>query len=107
MAVLPIAAFVAAGFEHAVANMYFIGFGLMIKTTASETFWRMVETSPAAFPNLGILGSIRNLVAVTAGNILGGAVLVAGVYWLLYRRAVVEQQLTKARVLPGQNRKQI
>ena len=37
LTVLPIAAFVAAGFEHAVANMYFIGFGLMVKHTASDT----------------------------------------------------------------------
>ena len=81
--------------------------GRINKATVSETFWHMVDASPAAFPNLGILGSIRNLTAVTAGNILGGAVLVAGVYWLLYRRAVDEQQLTEARVMPGQNRKQI
>src|SRR3954452_335848 len=41
--VLPIAAFVAAGFEHAVANMYFIGFGLMVKAGAGEGFWQAVR----------------------------------------------------------------
>src|SRR5215213_7695365 len=51
--VLPIAAFVAAGFEHAVANMYFIGFGLMIKAAAPEAFWHALATEPDAFPNLG------------------------------------------------------
>ena len=83
---LPIAAFVAAGFEHAVANMYFIPFGLMIQADAEMEFWQMVRTDPAAFAALGVAGTARNLAAVTLGNIVGGAVLVAGVYWLLYRR---------------------
>lgn len=84
--VLPIAAFVAAGFEHAVANMYFLGFGLLIKAAGTDGFWQAVGVSPAAFPQLGLLGSARNIAAVTLGNVAGGAVLVAGVYWLLYRR---------------------
>jgi formate transporter len=83
---LPIAAFVAAGFEHAVANMYFIGFGLLIKQAAAEGFWQAVRLEPAAFPDLSLAGFARNLLAVTIGNIAGGAVLVAGVYWVLYRR---------------------
>lgn len=84
--VLPIAAFVAAGFEHAVANMYFIGFGLMIKAGAADTFWQAVRFDAAAFPALDFAGFARNLTAVTIGNVMGGAMLVAGVYWLLYRR---------------------
>ncbi|MCZ8149329.1 MAG: formate/nitrite transporter family protein [Roseomonas sp.] len=84
--VLPIAAFVAAGFEHAVANMYFLGFGMLIKLVAGEAFWSAAGIAPTAFPQLGIAGAARNLIAVTVGNILGGAVFVAGVYWLLYRR---------------------
>ena len=88
---LPIAAFVAAGFEHAVANMYFIGFGLLIKQFAAADFWQLVQSTPEAYPNLGLAGFARNLLAVTLGNIAGGAVLVAGVYWLLYRRP---QELT-------------
>jgi formate/nitrite transporter len=83
---LPIAAFVAAGFEHAVANMYFIPFGLLIKAGAAEGFWQAIRLAPASFPALTLGGAIHNLVAVTLGNIVGGAVLVAGVYWLLYRR---------------------
>ena len=86
LTVLPIAAFVAAGFEHAVANMYFIGFGLMVKQLAAADFWPMVQSTPEAYPNLSLAGFARNLLAVTLGNIAGGAVLVAGVYWLLYRR---------------------
>ncbi|MEO3475837.1 formate/nitrite transporter family protein [Roseomonas sp. CAU 1739] len=85
---LPIAAFVAAGFEHAVANMYFIPFGLMIKAGASEGFWQAARLDPAAFARLDMAGAVRNLLAVTLGNVVGGAVLVAGVYWLLYRRGL-------------------
>jgi len=84
--VLPIAAFVAAGFEHAVANMYFVGFGLLIKAGAQDGFWRAIGAEAAAFPQLGLGGFARNLAAVTIGNVAGGAMLVAGVYWLLYRR---------------------
>ncbi|WP_137126316.1 formate/nitrite transporter family protein [Roseomonas sp. HF4] len=83
---LPIAAFVAAGFEHAVANMYFIPFGLLIKTGAAEGFWQAAQLDPAAFRTLDMAGAARNLAAVTLGNITGGALLVAGAYWLLYRR---------------------
>jgi formate/nitrite transporter len=85
--VLPIAAFVAAGFEHAVANMYVLGFGLMVKMAAAEGFWEAISLQPDAFPHLGLLGFAQNLAAVTIGNVVGGALLVAGVYWLLYRRA--------------------
>ena len=83
---LPIAAFVAAGFEHAVANMYFLSFGLLVKWTAVPAFWETVQLTPETFAGLHTAGVARNLVAVTIGNILGGAVLVAGIYWLLYRR---------------------
>jgi formate transporter len=93
LAVLPIAAFVAAGFEHAVANMYFIGFGLMVKAGAADAFWEAVRLEPAAFPQLGIVGFARNLAAVTIGNVAGGAMLVAGVYWLLYRRRSSQRSL--------------
>lgn len=86
LVMLPIAAFVAAGFEHAVANMYFIPFGLMIKAGAADAFWQAVRIDPVAFASLDAAGAIRNIAAVTLGNVAGGAMLVAGVYWLLYRR---------------------
>jgi formate/nitrite transporter len=83
----PIAAFVAAGFEHSVANMYFIPSGLFIKAGASEAFWTQVQHTPADYPNLTwerfLVG---NLVPVTIGNIIGGAVLVGIVYWFVYLR---------------------
>jgi formate transporter len=86
LVMLPIAAFAAAGFEHAVANMYFIGFGLLVQAFAPDAFWDSIHAAPSAYPHLGIAGYAHNLLAVTIGNIVGGAVFVAGVYWLMYRR---------------------
>jgi len=68
---LPISAFVAAGFEHSVANMYFIPLGMMLQAAAGQP----VELS----------GLARNLVPVIAGNLVGGSVLVALVYYVIYR----------------------
>ena len=51
-AVPPIAAFAAAGFEHCIANAYFIPMGLFIKAGAPESFWKSVNRTPADFPDL-------------------------------------------------------
>lgn len=76
--VFPISAFVAAGFEHSIANMYFFPLALLLK-------W-----SGAALPPGGELVTVGamfgNLVPVIAGNIVGGSVLVALVYWVIYLR---------------------
>lgn len=80
----PITAFVASGFEHSVANMYFIPMGLLLNGN--------VEVMAAAgkvagdLVNLNVLGFVRNLISVTAGNIFGGGFMVAVVYWLIYMR---------------------
>jgi formate/nitrite transporter len=83
----PIAAFVALGFEHSVANMYFIPLGLFIRDGAPNSFWTAIASSPDAHRGL-TWGSflVDNLLPVTIGNIIGGAVMVAGVYWLIYLR---------------------
>ncbi len=84
---LPITAFVAAGFEHSIANMYFVPAGLLIKATATPEFWHQIHRDPSDFANLDwptfLLG---NLLPVTLGNIIGGGLLVGAVYWLVYRR---------------------
>ncbi len=77
--VLPISAFVAAGLEHSVANMYFIPLGLLLKDRAA------VE-GVAGLDGLTAGGMAQNLLPVTLGNIIGGSVMVALVYWLVYRR---------------------
>lgn len=82
----PITAFVAAGFEHSIANMYFLPIGLMIKSWAPETFWQSVAATPADFATLSFAGTVANLIPVTIGNVLGGGVLVGGVYWFVYLR---------------------
>ena len=80
----PIAAFVAAGFEHSIANMYFIPEGLLLKNEAA-----VVEASglsPGALEQLDLAGTVNNIVAATLGNIVGGAALVGLVYWFVYLR---------------------
>lgn len=84
----PITAFVAAGFEHSIANMYFVPVGLLIKDFAPQTFWAAIGKSAADYASLtwgGFL--INNLLPVTLGNIIGGALLVGAVYWFVYIRA--------------------
>ncbi len=66
----PITAFVTLGFEHSIANWFFLPFGIALDTGGSVPF----------------LGAARNLVAATAGNLVGGTLLVAGVYWVAYLR---------------------
>lgn len=83
----PITAFVAAGFEHSIANMYFIPIALLIKWGAPESFWNETGLAAAEFSQID-LGSfiVGNLIPVTIGNIIGGAVLVGIVYWFVYLR---------------------
>ena len=81
--IFPISGFVAAGFEHSIANMYFIPIGLLIK-----------QFDPAFVTKSGLDLSgltwgtffVNNLLPVTIGNIIGGAVLVAAVYWFIFLR---------------------
>jgi formate transporter FocA len=85
--IFPIAAFVAAGFEHSIANMYFIPIGLGIKQFAGEAFWSSIGSSPADYATL-TWGNflLSNLFPVTIGNIIGGAVGVGVVYYVIYLR---------------------
>ncbi|GAI64389.1 unnamed protein product, partial [marine sediment metagenome] len=78
----PIMAFVASGFEHCVANMYFIPIGLLLKENAT-----VVAAAGLAgkLNNLTLQGFfVNNLIPVTLGNIVGGSLCVATVYWLTY-----------------------
>lgn len=79
----PIAAFVAAGFEHSVANMYFVPFALLLAALdPGFAATRGLDVSVLTWS--GFLA--RNLVPVTLGNVVGGALLVGGVYWFVYLR---------------------
>jgi formate/nitrite transporter len=66
----PITAFVAIGFEHSIANWFFLPYGLAVD----------------AYGAVSVIGAGGNIVAVTAGNLAGGTLLVAGVYWVAYLR---------------------
>jgi len=84
--VFPIAGFVAAGFEHCVANMYFVPLGLLIQWGAPEPFWTALHLAAEARPHLSLSAFAVNLAAVTLGNVVGGAVLVGAMYWFIYLR---------------------
>jgi formate transporter len=89
---LPISAFVAAGFEHSIANMYFLPLGLFVKSGASDAFWHATGASASAYGNLTwSRAALDNIAPVTLGNIFGGAVMVGLVYWLVYRRPVRDE----------------
>lgn len=90
--IFPISAFVAAGFEHSIANMYFIPMGLFIKDFAPTDFWAAIEKTPTDYASLTWQSFlIKNLIPVTIGNIIGGAIFVAAVYWLIFLRPTKEQ----------------
>lgn len=89
----PIAAFVAAGFEHSIANMYFIPIALFVKTMGTPRFFESIGKTPADFPHLTWSNFfIANLLPVTIGNIIGGAIMVGVMYWFIYLRQPVKQQ---------------
>jgi len=73
--VFPVMAFVAAGFEHSIANMYLMPLAMLLQlgglTGDTAVTWS---------------GMLRNLLPVILGNVLGGALLVAGVYHVIYKR---------------------
>jgi formate/nitrite transporter len=68
--IFPITAFVAVGFEHSIANWFFLPFGLALDREGG----------------VSVVGAVSNIVVVTAGNVVGGTLLVAGVYWVAYLR---------------------
>jgi formate/nitrite transporter len=83
----PITAFVACGFEHSIANMYFIPMGLLLQSGWPEL------VQPEVVSNLTLQSFlVKNLLPVTIGNIIGGTVLVGGVYWAIYLRKSEEEK---------------
>ncbi len=82
----PVSAFVAAGFEHSVANMYFIPLGLFVKAWGPAELWSQLSSSAAAYGGLTWPAFFLSLIPVTIGNIIGGGALVGGVYWFIYLR---------------------
>ncbi|HEY4637190.1 MAG TPA: formate/nitrite transporter family protein [Burkholderiales bacterium] len=85
--VLPVSAFVAAGFEHSIANMYFLPLAMLLQAAAGEP--------------VQVAGLWTNLVPVIAGNLVGGSVLVALVYFVIYRRGAAASPDSSSRTASG------
>ncbi len=95
--IFPITAFVALGFEHSVANMYFVPAGLVLKhntqvLSAAEGLLGQVPD----LSRLTISGFlVRNLLPVSLGNIIGGGLLVGIIYWFVYLRRTAAEPVRK------------
>ncbi len=84
--ILPVAMFVASGFEHSIANMFMIPLGIIVKNFSSAEFWHLIGATSEQFSDLTLQHFItNNLIPVTLGNIVGG--LAVGLpNWQLYLR---------------------
>ena len=84
-AFFPVAVFVLSGFEHSIANMYYIPAGILAKNIpdlAAKTGLDVAALASINIPNM----LVKNLIPVTLGNIIGGAILVGLLYFLAYRK---------------------
>jgi|SRR5690625_1253368 len=104
----PLALFVASGFEHSVANMFMLPMGLIIKYGAGQGFWSGqaladagvdIDSFAAITPGAALWD---NMVPVTLGNIVGGAVLVGAYFWAAYRRDDVKAEKAEKAEQAGQ-----
>lgn len=85
--ILPVAAFIAAGFEHSVANMYLLPMGYLVKTLAGPEFWQAIGYTAQDFAAINFTNIILfNLIPVTLGNIIGGGVMVGLSNWFVHLR---------------------
>lgn len=82
----PVAAFIAAGFEHSIANLYLLPYGMMIKAWAAHEFWIAIGQTAADYPALAAGAAFHNIVVATLGNLVGGSLMVGGVYWFVHLR---------------------
>jgi len=81
-----VTAFVAAGFEHSIANAFVFPYALLVKAHAPAEFWTLIARDPASFAHLTWANAVWNLLIATLGNLIGGSLLVGGVYWFIYLR---------------------
>ena len=85
----PIWLFIASGYEHSVANMYYLSAGLMAKSSSSFAIKAAneLEVSSDILNNLSIVNAFTdNLIPVTLGNLVGGALFIGAWYWWAYKR---------------------
>ncbi len=79
----PVAAFYALGLEHAIAVMFYLPSAVLIEWIAGPAFWEMSAYGPV---DVTIVSFLTVLVPVTAGNVIGGGMIVALAYWFIYLR---------------------
>jgi formate/nitrite transporter len=86
--VFPITAFAALGFEHCIANMFFVPYGIMLARTSEFVGVAAVASALKFDPSLLTPAAfvVKNLIPVTLGNIVGGSIMVGVVYWIIYLR---------------------
>lgn len=90
---MPIALFVATGFEHSVANMFMIPLAILIKDTAGTDFFAGAGLDQAAYGDLTWTAFyLDNLLPVTLGNIVGGGVMIGVLYWTIFHYVEREKQ---------------
>lgn len=85
--IFPISAFVAAGTEHCVANMYFVPIAWFVKNFAGPDFWQSIQSSSSDYSSITWTHFMTgNLLPVTIGNLIGGSLMVGLVFWFVYLR---------------------
>ena len=90
--IFPVTAFVACGFEHCIANMYFVPLGLLIKFFGGEKTTEIIAANGTSYDSLNLSDFLtNNLIPVTIGNLIGGAVLVGLVYWFVFLRKQISK----------------
>lgn len=90
--IFPVTAFVACGFEHSIANMYFVPLGLLIKFFGGEKATEIIVANGTSYDSLNLSDFLtNNLIPVTIGNLIGGAVLVGLVYWFVFLRKQISK----------------
>ncbi len=91
----PITAFVAAGFEHSIANMYFIPMGMIL--AGKSAVLNAAGVTANGIANLTWAGFFGNLVPVTIGNVIGGGIFIGIAYWVVYLRSERAAELISVR----------
>ena len=87
--VFPISGFVAIGYEHCVANMYFVPMGVAVKKWATPSFWERTGLNSIDFSKLEFHNFLtQNLIPVTLGNLVGGVFFVGFLYWFIHKDEV-------------------
>jgi len=82
---MPIALFIASGFEHSVANMFMVPLGILISDFAGTDFWTSSGLDASAYADLTWANFLSdNLLPVTLGNIVGGGVMIGVLYWTIF-----------------------